>query len=476
MSNGETQLDPAALQGEGTAAHARKGTVTRYEDYIHAPNCRDLDHLPGDYGPPVIGHTLPYFRDPLPWAQRRYAEFGPVSRIHTGGTRALLCLGPDVMQRILLDPGQDFSSKMGFHDRLNRFFGNSFIMEDFEHHRFQRRIAQTAFKNESLRHYNREVNRIYASALDAWAVDSGKVIPFYPYIKNLLLSVAADIFMGETERNAEVSRAFVHCAEGTMYLIPWNLPGTALYRGLQGRKFLEQYVGEQVTRRRRGDGQDILSHFCREKDEHGQYFSDQNVTNQMIFLLFAAHDTTTSAITSTIYYLARHPAIKEKLYRECAALDKDCLDHDDLDATPYLQQVFNEVQRIRPSVPGVPRRTIRELELAGLRVPAHTMLYLLPRFTHWMDEYWTAPATFDPERFSPERAEHKRHPFQFHPFGGGAHKCIGMHFAQMEYKCFIYQFMRRYDFAARHKNNDVFVQTFPLPKPSDDMPIELRRR
>jgi cytochrome P450 len=451
-------------------------SVTHYDDYIHEPNCQQLDHLPGNYGAPLIGHTFSYFRNPLSWAQRRYQRYGPVFKISTAGTRAVLCLGPDLIQRILLDPGQDFSSKMGFHDRLNKFFGNSFIMEDFEHHRFQRRIAQTAFKNESIRHYNREINRIYHHALDGWETDTGNVILFYPYIKNLLLTVAEDIFIGETERNDQVTQAFVDCAQATMYILPINLPGFALNRGLRGRAFLEQFVGPRVAQKRQGQGLDILSHFCREKDEYGQYFSDQNITNQMIFLLFAAHDTTTSAITSTIYYLARHPQVKEQLYQQCKALGKDELSYDDLDSLPYLQQVFNEVQRIRPSVPGVPRRTIREVELAGQRIPPHTLLYTLPRFTHWMEEYWTEPERFDPDRFSPERAEHKRHPFQFHPFGGGAHKCIGMHFAQMEYKCFIYQFMRRFDFEARHKKANVRIQTFPLPKPVDDMPILLTRR
>ena len=57
------------------------------------------------------------------------------------------------------------------------------------------------------------------------------------------------------------------------------------------------------------------------------------------------------------------------------------------------------------------------------------MIMLSPPFTHRMEEWWSNPLEFDPMRFSPERAEHKRHGFSYVPFGGGAHKCIGMHFA-----------------------------------------------
>ncbi len=453
-------------------------SVTNYDEYIHVPNNTNLDHIPGDYGLPFLGHTIRYLKDPLPWAQERYKQYGELSKVSTTGTRGVLCLGPDLAQQIMLDPGRDFSSKMGFHDRVATFFSGSLIMEDFEHHRHQRRIMQTAFKNDSLKHYTQEINRIYDRALGEWQRESDQTIPFFVYIKDLLLEVAAEIFIGETERGERVrklNQAFVDCVNGIMYIVPLNLPGFAMHKGIKGKEYLQNFIGGLVPQKRAGDGLDMLSHFCREKDEDGNFFDDEEITNQTIFLLFAAHDTTTAAITHTIYYLARHPEVKQKLYEECKALGKDELGYDDLDAVPYMQQVFNEVQRIRPSVPSVPRRTIRDVEMAGYKVPAHTMIYTLPRFTHWMEEYWDEPFKFDPDRFSPERNEHKKHPFQFHPFGGGAHKCIGMHFSQMEYKCFIYKFMLQFDFEARHES-DPFMQTFPLPKPTDDMPIQLIRR
>lgn len=452
--------------------------VTNYDDYIHEPNNRNLDSIPGDYGLPVLGHTVPFLKDPFVWAQQQYKDYGPVSKACIIGGRGIVVLGPDLIQQVMMDTDRNFSSRMGFMDRVGTFFSGSLIMEDFEHHKHQRRIMQTAFKNDALKHYTSEINRIYDRAMDEWRADAGTTVPFFSYVKNLLLEVAAEIFIGETERGERVhklNQAFTDCVNGTMYLLPINLPGFTLHKGLQGKAFLEEFFGELVPKKRQGNDMDMLSHFCREKDENGNYFTDEEIANQTIFLLFAAHDTTTAAITHTIYYLARHPEVKEKLYQECLALGKDTLDYEDLNNMPYMQQVFFEVQRIRPSTPIVPRRTIREVEMAGHKVPAHTMVYTVPRFTHYMEEYWTEPFSFDPDRFSPERAEHKQHPFLFHPFGGGAHKCIGMHFSQMEYKCFLHKFMLQFDFEARHKK-EPFMQTLPLPKPLDNMPIHLIQR
>ena len=452
--------------------------VTNYDDYVNEPNNRNLDGLPGRFGIPFVGDSIKFLKDPYDWAKDQYENYGPISKVNILGGRAVIALGPDLIQQIMLDKERNFSSKMGFMDRVSTFFSGSLIMEDFEHHKHQRRILQTAFKNEALKHYTNEINRIYDRALDEWEADDGQVIPFFGHIKSLLLEVAAEIFIGETERGERVEKlnqAFIDCVNGTMHVVPIALPGTALKKGLDGTRFLQDFFTELVPKKRSGEGLDMLSHFCREKDEDGKFYTDAEIADQTIFLLFAAHDTTTAAITHSIYYLARHPEIKEKLYEECVALGKDQLDYEDLNNMPYMQQVFFETQRVRPSTPIIPRRTIRDVEMNGHIVPAHTMVYTVPRFEHYMEEYWTEPEKFDPERFSPERNEHKQHPFLFHPFGGGAHKCIGMHFSQMEYKCFLHKFMLRYDFEAKHKK-EPFMQSLPLPKPLDDMPILLKKR
>src|SRR5262249_23641500 len=59
-----------------------------------------------------------------------------------------------------------------------------------------------------------------------------------------------------------------------------------------------------------------------------------------------------------------------------------------------------------------------------------------------LEQWWTHPDAFDPERFSPARAEHKRHPFAWIPFGGGAHMCLGLHFAEMQVKAVLHPLLR----------------------------------
>ena len=141
---------------------------------------------------------------------------------------------------------------------------------------------------------------------------------------------------------------------------------------------------------------------------------------------------------------------------------------------PLAEIAAKEALRLHPSVMMMQRRTINECELGGYRIPANTILFMTPQHTHRMEEYWDNPLKFDLDRWLEPRNEHKRHTFSFVGFGGGAHKCIGMHFALMQVKNFLHQFLRRYEFRLADGYSDS-MQTVPLPKPADDLPIVLKR-
>jgi cytochrome P450 len=84
---------------------------------------------------------------------------------------------------------------------------------------------------------------------------------------------------------------------------------------------------------------------------------------------------------------------------------------------------------------------------------------------------WTDPDRFDPDRFSPERAEDRGHRYAWAPFGGGAHKCLGMHFATMQAKLFIREILRGHRIEAQHSRTR--WQMAPIPKPACDLPVRL---
>ena len=158
----------------------------------------------------------------------------------------------------------------------------------------------------------------------------------------------------------------------------------------------------------------------------------------------AAHDTLTSSLTSFIGELAANPQWQEKLRDEVSALGVaagEPTSFDNLEAMPLTEMAFKEALRLKPPVPSMPRRAVRDFTFKGFAIPAGTMVGVNPLFTHHMPEIWPDPEKFDPMRFTDE-AQRNRHRFAWVPFGGGAHMCLGLHFAYMQAKCFARHFLQ----------------------------------
>jgi cytochrome P450 len=156
----------------------------------------------------------------------------------------------------------------------------------------------------------------------------------------------------------------------------------------------------------------------------------------------AAFDTTSATVTSMAYALATHPEWQDKLAAEARALPER-IGTDELKKLELCDRAWRETLRRYPVAANLPRRPLRDVELAGHRIPAGAMVLVMTSPLHLDPEVWTNPTEFDPDRFSPERAEDKRRRGSYLPFGNGAHACIGAQLSTMEAKAFWFSFLRR---------------------------------
>jgi len=378
--------------------------------YRDAPDATALDNVPGERGLPVLGSTLAVLRDLHGLAQRHLREYGPVSRIRLLGQGGLLVSGADLTQRIFQDPDQCFSAEKGYDKQLGTFYPRGLLLMDFDEHRTNRRLMQGAFKVEALQRYVELMQSLVERHVDEWA-RAGRVV-FYLRIKQLLLEVGAQCFLGidDFERDAaHINRLFLDLNAGMISLLRVELPFGAYGRAKRARRELEAWFETLIAERRAsGGGDDVLSHMSRETDEQGQPYAVKTIVDHLIFLLFAAHDTSTSALSHLAMYLGRDAALQARLRSDLAGFGPGPLAHADLARMDLAEHCFHEAMRLHPPVPVMMRRTIRATELGGHAVPAHTVLHLPTMINHRDPTWWSDPERFDPDRFAPPRSEQRR--------------------------------------------------------------------
>jgi cytochrome P450 len=173
-----------------------------------------------------------------------------------------------------------------------------------------------------------------------------------------------------------------------------------------------------------------------------------------------------------MHELGRRPDIQAELRAEAQSIPE--LDAVSMPKLTKTYDAFREVLRLHPPVRAIPRRTLKDTEIHGFKVPAQTPVWITPDVNHRDETIWSDPWTFDPSRFAEPRAEHKKHRFAFIPFGGGAHTCLGLQFSELQVKALMHATLRTWEWRIEDGGAKE-LQFIPFVKPKDDLPLILTK-
>jgi len=176
---------------------------------------------------------------------------------------------------------------------------------------------------------------------------------------------------------------------------------------------LVSYLNGHLAARRGSDGDDLLSQLL--SDSSDGALTEEEIIGLCFLFLIAGLDTVTAATGFALYELARDPALRATVI-------------DDEEAVTHF---IEEVLRINPPVPYVPRMTTAEVTVAGVTIPAGS--------TCWLG---LGTANRDPARYPDADVIHQRRDNHF-TFGRGPHRCLGSRLARLELRLIIEEWNRR---------------------------------
>ena len=449
-----------------------KDAIRHHMANIKKPN---LDFLPHDRGLPLLGNLVSFVRKPQQWLFEQYQKHGPIYLLKIFNQNIVIMAGPEANKLLYLNENQTFSNFLAFGPTIKNLLDDNVLALDFAHHKSTRKTLQAAFKRAAIEGHIELMNPIIKQGIDNWPIN--RTVKTTETIRKLLLDTGAKVFLG-LDMGPEANRmnqAFIDLVSGgASFVRIKSLPFLPYAKALKARKTLDKFVYANISKRRAvgEESRDIFSQLCNAKDDDDNYFSDEEICNQIIFVLFAAHDTTSSALSSVFYHLASKPEWQEELRQEMLSLNLAHLEFDDFDKMVKTEWTMQEALRMYPPFTFVPRYALKEFEFSGYKIPAHATIFGNSFTTHYMPEYWTQPNEFDPKRFSPERAEDKKDFYQYTPFGGGAHKCLGLHFAQVQGKMFLFYFLQKYRVTKDPSMKEFKFNIYPLTFPTDGLPLK----
>jgi cytochrome P450 len=425
---------------------ARIGDDVRRERRI-----RRSAQLPPGSTAPSWSHTRRIISDPLGLLLEHERRFGPVFTIRLLHEPIVWAIGAEVNHQILVSDFDAFEWRHGRFADLWPLLGDGLLNVDGAYHRDFRMLLLPAFHREYIAAVAETMIREAAAAADA--LQEGEVIEIYRWTRALALRIAMRAMLGlDTTggRERALAKAFeaslaIHGEHVLVQMVP--LPRTPLARAIAARNTLDLAVrGEIEDRRRRGDpGGGVLGLLLSATDDAGALLSTGAVRDQMVTLLFAGHDTTTTTFTFLAHELGRNPRAREAVEHELdgvlGARNPTAAELDG-QALPTLERSLKETLRCYPAAWVGPRRTTREVTLGGVALPAEIGVHYSSWATHHLPQLYPDPFRFEPDRFLPER-EAALPRGAYIPFGAGSRMCIGKRFGEYELRALASVLFRR---------------------------------
>ncbi|KVH99418.1 cytochrome P450 [Cynara cardunculus var. scolymus] len=437
-------------------------------------NRRDMAKLPpGSLGWPYIGETLQlYSQDPNVFFANKQKRYGEIFKTHILGCPSIMLASPEAARFVLVTQAHLFKptypkSKENLIGPLALFFHQG------EYHTRLRKLVQGSLSLDNLRGLVSDIEAISVSTLNSWT--DGHIVNTFYEMKKILLHLCFTLVYIQvrvkfclhlyvlindfcwncltinvlsfevgilaifghlgTSQKEQLKRNYSIVDKG-YNSFPTKLPGTPFKKAIMARRQLQKILSELISKRKEKTSieKDLLGCLLNSKDEKGEILSEDQIADNIIGVLFAAQDTTASAMTWILKYLHDHPKLLETV------------------------KVILESLRMASIISFTFREAVTDVEYKGFRIPKGWKVMPLFRNIHHNPEFFPNPREFDPSRF-----EVAPKPNTFMPFGSGVHACPGNELAKLEMLIMVHHLVTKYRWEVVGSESRIQYGPFPVP-------------
>jgi len=398
------------------------------------------------------GNLITFLRDPVGYLRRLRREYGEIAAVVKGTRGMIFAFGPQFNQQILSNPAVFHCTSLmmpGPKDSAQRRLTDAVFSMNNEVALSRRRILTPPLHRRSIFEYRDAMVELTEATLAGWS--GGQTLDMAEEFRRLTLHISARVLFGLDDwtrpgKVADMIDAWMkRSTSAPVRLFRRDWPGTPYRRMLRFAGALEKEILGMVDHRRsrQNGGSDLLSILLQAHDETSDV-SASELVGQTNLLLLASYETTTTALTWTLFLLAQHPEIAKGVVDELAGVLKgDAPSGDQLSRLVLLDAALKESLRILPPVVYNTRTSVQPGEIGQYRFGPRTTIGFSHYITHHMAEIFPEPEKFNPARWS----SHDPSPYEYLPFGAGSRTCIGAAFALMSTKVVLAMLLQHFRFS-----------------------------
>lgn len=462
---GNEAAQPAPTPGEGRAGFPRSPA-------------RHYAELPGPTRLPLVGNALQYrpsqaVRILEGWADR----YGSLYQMRLLKLRMLVVSEPDMAAAILKQRPDRYRRLSALQPVLRELELLGVFGAEGDDWRRQRRLVMQAFSRARTADMAGTVDRVVGRLCALWEGSAGRSRDVLADLACFTADVTALVAFGRdlntlqqpSPLQDDIARVFEALGRRATAPVPyWRyLPLPADRRVREAQQRLRATVADIAETPASPDtGQStLLTQMLHARDDGSarhRLDPDELFANVMTVLL-AGEDTTSSAIAWMLHYLAHAPDCQQRVREEARAAADAPPTLAPQERWPYLMAVFRETLRLRSPAPLIFLECNQDNVIGDVGVDSGTGVLVLTRHITTSSRWFPRSRAFEPERWlGPSPTGLLSEPAVFMPFGAGPRACPGRNLAQREACAAVAEVCRRFrvapvDSAERVKEEMAFT-------------------
>jgi len=406
--------------------------------------------------------------DPLTYLEATWSEFGDVVQFPIPKPATYLVSSPEGAREVLVNQHNETSKRTLQYNNLSLVTGEGLLTADTQAWRPRRRMLQPAFHKEMIALSEHHIEAGLAKLDNQWA-ELTSVGPAIVDIDHAMMSLALEITCGalfgiEVDDDVdEITSATLTALHGVVararnpISLPLIMPTPANLKMKRAIKRLDKAVAAILTSRElnqlpeQAPIRDMLDVLLDPDLETP--LTKQQIRDEIATFIVAGHETVASALTWAWHLLVTNPDELQKLKQD----------------PTRAQLVFDESLRLYPPAWVITRRTLRDLIVDDVLIPANSLVIVSPWLVHRNPKAWENPNAFIPDRFQAGSPQ-----LGYIPFGAGARLCIGKEMARLEGSKILAHLASTWNIEAIH-NSAVPIDASVTLRPTSGMPVRISR-
>ena len=424
-------------------------------------------------------------RDPLAYLDGIVARYGDVVAFPMPRGAVLLVNDPAGARRVLQDNPRNYSKRTIQYGALAAVTGQGLLTSDLDDWRAHRRIVQPAFHHEAVAGFADRAVAAGEQLRAAWdAVPAGAPDADALVMRAMLGLVGRTLFSADLDAEAgrivtAVDAALRVLVRRARSPVPASWPTPSRLRLDRAVRVIDEAVAAVLAARRSGaggpggGGADVLGLLLAAAD--ADRLTPAQVRDELVTLVIAGYETVASALIWTLSLLADRPDVQDALAAEFAAvLPAGRAPHaGDLAGLRLTRAVVDEALRLYPPAWVITRRAVADDVVAGVALPAGTLVILSPWLLHRRPDDWPDPLHFDPARFLSADGRPAVPRGAYLPFGLGPRLCIGRDAALLEATLVLATLLRDRRVQRPPGSTPPSAQALVTLRPRPDLPLTL---